>query len=426
MRKKLFLAATMALAMTAFAAPALADDAAVTATEGLTQMNDVYQIEDGADLVAFAALVNGGDTDANAILVNDIDLTGYSDYIPMGTINEPYAGDFNGNGNKIKNISITCDDSHIWAGIFGAASGDIYNLTLDNVDVVNNSQSSGGDSAQAASGIAVGALCEGGSVTNVTTLDTCSVEGFYRTGGIVGSIRDEGTVIQGCENNATVTGKANYTGGVVGAAHNNWSLFGGAGSGSSIISCENSGAVTGTSEVGGIVGYTDRASVASCTNTGTVTATGNYGAGGIVGCDIYNPRSILYRPTIGSTIDSCINEGDVSAPRAGGILGSFVVAPAQEQNTRTTTSTIKNCTNTGDISSATGICGAIYGAPISYAHGDGPDDVDNMIVSISNCTVGGTVNNASVPTVNDEAFKSFISPSGCVTLTGNLPLTVEN
>lgn len=96
MRKKLFLAATMALAMTAFAAPALADDAAVTATEGLTQMNDVYQIEDTADFLAFAAKVNGGETDADAILLADIDLTGTENYIPMGTYNDSYEGDFNG------------------------------------------------------------------------------------------------------------------------------------------------------------------------------------------------------------------------------------------------------------------------------------------------------------------------------------------
>lgn len=271
MKKKLFLAATMALAMTAFAAPALADDAAVTATEGLTQMNDVYQIEDTVDFLAFAAKVNGGETDAAAILLADIDLTGTENYIPMGTYNDPYEGDFNGNGKTIKNLSITCNDSHMWAGIFGVISGDIYNFKLDNVDVVNNSQSSGSDSAQAASGTAAGAIRNGGSILDVTALNTCSVEGYYRTGGIVGSCRDRNAEVTNCINYATVEGNANYTGGIVGAAHNFFSIF--SDFGTYVSGCKNHGDVTGTTEVGGIVGYTDRASVSGCLNKGTVTAT---------------------------------------------------------------------------------------------------------------------------------------------------------
>lgn len=424
MRKlsKKLVAACMTAAMMLTMVPAAFAAEPTATTEGLTQVDGVYQIEDGADLVAFAALVNGGDTDANAILLADIDLTGTENYIPMGTYNDPYEGDFNGNGKTIKNLSITCNDSHMWAGIFGVISGDIYNFKLDNVDVVNNSQSSGSDSAQAASGTAAGAIRNGGSILDVTALNTCSVEGYYRTGGIVGSCRDRNAEVTNCINYATVEGNANYTGGIVGAAHNFFSIF--SDFGTYVSGCENHGDVTGTTEVGGIVGYTDRASVSGCLNKGTVTATGNYGAGGIVGCDIYNPQS-LFTPTMGSTISNSTNEGAVTAPRAGSILGSYVVAPGDSQPGTARYSTISSCTNTGAISSpnGTGKCGAIYGAPISYAQGDNPGNLGNMKVRIQNCQVGGS---AEGEALTAENYSTHIAASDIVEQSGNTFYAVTN
>lgn len=429
MRKlsKKLVAACMTAAMMLTMVPAAFAAEPTATTEGLTQVDGVYQIEDGADLVAFAALVNGGDTDANAILVNNIDLTNLT-YTPIGTsYSNPYSGTFDGNDKTISNVTITgsdASDSQIWAGIFACVSGTVKDFTLDNVDINNTSTaSSGTDSDQAASGTAVAALI-GGTVENVDALSTCSVNGIYRTGGIVGSSKDVGAEITDCVNAAPVTGTGNYTGGIVGAAHNVWGLTWDMGT--TISGCTNTAAVTGTSEVGGIAGYADRAIVEDCTNEGTVTGTGNYGTGGIVGCDIFNRYYSIFAPDLGSTIENCVNSGSVTAPRAGGILGSFVVAPGDSQPSRDTYSTINSCTNTGAISSSAtnGKCGAIYGAPISYAQGDADTAVSHMKVSIENCKVGGSVRDVQLTADN---YSTYIAGSSLVDAgTGNVFYSESN
>ena len=50
-----------------------------SATWALDQVGGVYQIGTGQDLADFAALVNGGDVTANAVLTADIDYTGIFD-----------------------------------------------------------------------------------------------------------------------------------------------------------------------------------------------------------------------------------------------------------------------------------------------------------------------------------------------------------
>lgn len=380
-----------------------------------TKDGDTYQIDSAEDFMGFANLVNGNEPDANAVLLTGIDLDNV-DFTPMGDYSDPYTGTFDGGNHTIKNVSITGSLDVILVGLFGCVSGGtVKNLTLDNVDVVGNSYASDGDnSQQAASGTAIGALIEGGSIEYVSNTASCSVNGKYRTGGIVGSTKDQGTEVKYCTNNATVTGERNYTGGIVGAAHNVVSIF--HTTGTTFESCTNNGVVSGSTEVGGIVGYADQAYVYNCTNTAPVSGTGNYGTGGIVGCDIMNLRLIFALD--GSTIESCVNRGNVTAPRAGGILGSYVAAPGDNTPSSNVESTIKDCENYGAISSpnGTGVCGAIYGAPISYKYGE--SQVDHMIVVIEGCTVGGTVEGAGVPS-DTEAFNDFISPSDYVDLNGN-------
>lgn len=412
------------LAVTAFAADEETFDTWDGSATTPTKSGDTYQIDSAEDFIGFANLVNGGESHANALLLIGIDLNNTA-FTPIGDYDDPYIGTFDGNGHTIKNATITGNENQILAGLFGCVSegfvlsdfkthvGHIKNLVLDNIDVTNSSEaSSGQDNEQAASGTAVGALISGTTIENVSTTATCSVSGVYRTGGIVGSSKDSGTTIKNCTNRAAVTGERNYTGGIVGAAHNVATN-----TGTTIDGCVNEGTVNGTTEVGGIVGYTDQSVVKNCTNNGSVTGSGNYGTGGIVGCDIMNTLLGIF-PRDGSTIDNCINNGAVSSPRAGGILGSYVAAPGDDPPTSDIVSTITNCKNFGAISSpnGNGVCGAIYGAPIAYKTGE--TGVEHMITVINGCTVGGTVEGAGVPT-DDEQFEHFISPSDCVELGTN-------
>ena len=108
--------------------------AALTDIDLLPQKVDgVYQIKTAVHMALFAANVNAGETDASAMLMNDIDMggklledgtpdpEGYF-FTPIGTINnKPYAGTFDGQGHTIKNLVI--DTGAEYTGLFGGVTG---------------------------------------------------------------------------------------------------------------------------------------------------------------------------------------------------------------------------------------------------------------------------------------------------------------
>ena len=63
-------------------------------------VDGVYRIATAEQLVSFAKTVNKGETEINAIVINDIDLTGY-EWTPIGTAEKMYSGAFDGNGKSI-------------------------------------------------------------------------------------------------------------------------------------------------------------------------------------------------------------------------------------------------------------------------------------------------------------------------------------
>ena len=311
-----------------------------TSTENLTpDASGVYQLNSAEDLAAFADLVNEGDTNINASLNVNVDLNERA-FTPIGAYGyklstdvhgNTYEGDFNGNNHTIKNGSINSESSIYNMGIFGfVEDGSVSNLQVEDI-TVNNTKTEN----EASSGVAIGSLYHG-NATNITVGENCSVTGVHRVGGVVGSVRDSGTLTN-CDSQATVTGTGMYCGGIVGAAHDlDYSLFGGlTGAPATITDCDNYGIVNGNTEVGGVVGYTDQTTLTNCTNAGTVTATGNYGSGGIVGFDAYNPRSfgswVVYAPDKGATISACTNSGAINGPRSGGIVGTLCVTPGEDQ-----------------------------------------------------------------------------------------------
>lgn len=375
----------------------------------------VYQLNSAEDLAQFAYLVNDGNTSINASLNTGINLDGRA-FTPIGAYGyklsttvygNTYKGTFNGNGHTICNGSINGAGNIYNMGLFGfVEDGSISNLQVVNI-TVNNTKTDN----EASSGVVIGSLYHG-SATNITVGENCAVTGIHRVGGVVGSVRDSGTLTN-CDSQATVTGTGMYCGGIVGAAHDlDYSLFQGlTGAPASISYCDNSGTVNGNTEVGGIVGYTDQSTIEHCTNSGTISATGNYGSGGIVGFDAYNPRSlgswVVYAPNTGATIESCTNTGAINGPRSGGIVGTLGVTPGEEQPDNPTVLTkISNCHNEGDITGTTGKCGAIFGYQITYAHGDGDDYVKNLTVQIRSCDFNCTINNVAA---TDATPSEYIS-----------------
>lgn len=64
-------------------------------------------------------------------LIADIDLSG-EEWIPLGTLSQPFLGHFNGNNHTISNFVIT--ENHSFNGLFGYLEGDVYNLNIIGFD----------------------------------------------------------------------------------------------------------------------------------------------------------------------------------------------------------------------------------------------------------------------------------------------------
>lgn len=180
------------------------------------------------------------------VLMNDINLDQFdTDYFwPIGTLQMPFSGDFNGDGHTITNLKLQPGTMDTYWGMFGfvASDGAISNVTLDNVQLNTGSTYCGS---------LIGYL-DGGEVSS------CAVDG-------------------------NVAGTSNV-GGIVGYSH-----FG------NINNCYCETNVSGSNSIGGLVGYNSGGTIASCTfSTGSVNGTNQY-AGGIVG----------YSYNINSSINGC-------------------------------------------------------------------------------------------------------------------------
>jgi hypothetical protein len=224
-------------------------DKLLDVNERLSQ-DDAYHlinsVNDFKQLLAF-----GQDGTLKFRLTNDLDLVGEpSFYIPY------LAGEFDGNGHKISNLS--CNSAFVSSvGLFGylASAGKVSQVGVENVDISGAvwvgglvGQSFLGTVSQSYStgSVTTGHLDAGGLLgynagTVSESYSTCNVTGDWRVGGLVGE-NDRGTV-----SNSYSTGR-----------------------------------VTGNSAVGGLVGENyEGGAVSSSYSTGTVA--GNYSVGGLVG-----------------------------------------------------------------------------------------------------------------------------------------------
>ncbi len=161
-----------------------------------------------------------------------------------------------------------------------------------------------------------------GKMTKALTLDSCKNKGNIfseegSAGGILGSLSDSSTnpgrrELLSCENTGEISGKASV-GGIAGMSNDNiWGV---------IESCKNSGAVTAdgtTAASGGIVGTITRmVSVSKCENSGTVSSTGRF-AGGIIG-----NLALLEEGETAGRISLCSSAGEISCTGDTGVAGGI-------------------------------------------------------------------------------------------------------
>lgn len=134
-----------------------------------------FEIATYEELVAFAELVNAGDTCQGKVitLTADIDLNN-QEWTPIGNSTNKFQGIFDGNGHTISNLKINSTNSYI--GLFGyTTNGEIKNLNVHNADIDGRL------------GVGVVSGCPYTSkYTNITVTGHVTIDAKYYVGGVVG------------------------------------------------------------------------------------------------------------------------------------------------------------------------------------------------------------------------------------------------
>ena len=366
MKKKLLsILLALSLLLTLLPTVALAADGAwdgsiATAfAGGIGTESDPYQIADGAQLAYLASEVNKGQPYENAcfVLTADIDLgnhdwtpigNSFSDALLGGTDYSVFAGNLDGKGHTVSNISVGTESAPLESdvfGLFGMTGGKLSNLNLDGVTIYGIAKSVNVSSYVYVIGLA-GALT--GSASG--PVENCHVANLSMTM----STPDSGMTA------------AYWIGGLVGALDSQY-----------IDECSVSGRITETSgkgSIGGLIGELGRAAKITYSHADVaLDVKPDYYGGADVGGLIGKGNGDQDPETV---ISNCYATGTVTGGAySGGFAGSLWGL------------NIKNCYATGDVTGAFASMATFAGtdAPAAYAYG-----------SVTNCyTTGAVVGTAS-------------------------------
>ena len=260
-----------------------------------------YQVSTPEQLNAVRENLN-----AHYIQINDIDLSVYENWEPIGGYgisnydeNNTFKGTYDGNDFKILNLTIKNDSDLATIGLFGSSNGLIENMIIENVNIVVDTSHINFNELDSANMINIGSVVgvNGGNISNILSNGYIEVNGTIdmNMGGIVGtggiitnSINyiDLNVYTQPNEMNGTYSSTIGFNcGGISGCSEE-------------IDSCINYGEINASTEAylncGGING--EDAKISKCVNYGFISgkvtaniiygsmgADGNCNIGGIVG-----------------------------------------------------------------------------------------------------------------------------------------------
>ncbi len=224
--------------------------------------NNPYQISTPEQLDAIR-----NDLTANYVLINDIDLSNWDNWEPIGNTLVGFKGSLNGNNHIIENMKIEYrsikDDSFGSVGLFGNVYGNIQSLIVKNANI--------NVSGNLCTYLKVGIIAGNCSSEYYSRISNCNVSGLIKVdcssggigmvwaGGVAGSSQGS---IEECSSDVEISIKTNTEfGGMMG---NHCDVI----------------------EAGGIVGRLMSSKVKNCFSTGNIDAQCTQGAsvGGIVGC----------------------------------------------------------------------------------------------------------------------------------------------
>lgn len=402
---------------------------------GKGTINDPYQIANAQQLNAVRYNLK-----SNFVLVNDIDLSEYENWVPIGGIKDVEAydgfqGTFDGKGHTIKNLKMdyTLSSSDTNSGTtyqFGLFSNTqnspgIKNVNLKDVDIKVQL----GLMEYSYQEVEVGTIVAYGSeITNCTATGNIKVIDVYEKPSTVyiGGICRRATQVMNCLSDVNITyGKSDIyqynsgsvcIGGIVADSEN-------------IYNCTNYGNIVClsnniyTTRCGGIVGNGYRM-VNQCKNYGNIDVTSNkdIDVGGVVGVG-------------NKLIENCINYGQISARNyggntieAGGIVGEFSGSYYEDKGDKIDKSV--NCGNVTAIStniSSSSIgktfTGGIAGATKGYSTISNCYNLSASLLSRSQ-SQNGTVLTSYIARVSNDLGWLMLSNNyslDTTTLNGSIP-----
>jgi len=400
--------------------------------------NDLNDIRDGLD----ENYVLENDLDENTVGYDDIAgsvANGGQGFDPIGTLDNPFIGTFDGQGNEIRGLNIDRPDEDA-VGLFGIISGGRTTPAVQQLTLKDSTITGSGDASEGG----VGPLA--GGVFGVRNIADIAVEGGdvagtdRYVGGLIGSCWDASDVdISGSSTNIAVShsGGDGRAGGLIGGAKSvhveNCSaagivdangdriggLIGNAGGDLTVLDSKASGNVKSSGEseeadgdrVGGLVGYLQSGSnVIDSDASGDVTGTDD--VGGLVGLTTFDS------PTL---VENCFAKGSVTSTEedefasVGGLIG-------ENQGE------VLNSYATGDVTGQSGgTRGDYVGGLIGDDYGDirrcfaigtieGQDTVGGLVGSnslVDGSTLDGVIKNCYA-TSNVQAAETSDSAGGLV------------
>ncbi len=294
-------------------------DKAGNSATSTTGIIEDYEIKTKEEFEKFRDSVNEGTTYQGKTITQTavIDLQGneQNQWVPIGTKENQFKGNFNGWHNAIQNIYIN-NKNLDGVGLFGWVSdATIQNIDLGTNTIIANDYVGG-----------IVGVCKNSNIISCNNYSS-TITGNSYVGGIIG-ISENSNIITRCINNGTITGYI-YVGGLVGANQQNGTIKESVNSGS--ISSVNNG-----SQVGGIAGVQLEANTINSFNAGIIKG-GDY-AGGIIGNNIrgkiescYNTKDIIGNNWVGGLTGS--NSGSLmSSYTLGNITGNLYVGTILGEN----------------------------------------------------------------------------------------------
>lgn len=267
--------------------------------------------------------------DGHFALIDDIDASEATDwpvigglgFPPIGSIDNPFTGSFNGRGNTIHNLQVIFPDNE-YVGLFGYVGQDarVENVNIDGANVKGKKYV----------GILAG-FARDAEIDMVTTSGSVeSEQGFV--GGVVGVNQDRGSVKRSSSSSevtSPMTGGADRVGGLVG--WNVGDIVNGEATGVTVVgetfvgglvghnvgtvrdsSADNNSETEGIQHVGGLAGL-NVGSISSTTSSGNVT--GQNMVGGLVGTN--DTTGTIMRSSVGLVTKTILSRKGF----AGGLVG---------------------------------------------------------------------------------------------------------